>query len=89
MKKKKNGLFNLNLISFFFRREYGVSTFLFFGIPTIYINLFCCSFIRLLEEWYNDYEVIMSLTDAAVMFGPFSESFISLRNMDKFCVNLK
>lgn len=31
----------------------------------------------------------MSLTDAAVMFGPFSESFISLRNMDKFCVNLK
>lgn len=33
------------------------------------------------------YEVIISLT-VVFTLGPFRESFMSLRNMDKFCVNL-
>jgi hypothetical protein len=61
----------------------------FYLLASLLHNCFSRSFIHWLEEWNNYYEVIMSLTDAAVMFGPFSESFISLRNMDKFCVNLE
>lgn len=34
------------------------------------------------------YDVIMSLTTAATILGPFRESLISLRNIDKFWVNL-
>lgn len=37
----------------------------------------------------NHYDVIISLTDDVFTLGPFRESFMSLRNIDKFWVNLK
>lgn len=37
----------------------------------------------------NHYDVIISLADDVFTLGPFNESFISLLNIDKFCVNLK
>ena len=37
----------------------------------------------------DSYDVIMSFTVVVVTFGPFSESLMSRRKTDKFCVNLK
>lgn len=37
----------------------------------------------------NHYEVIISLTDEVFTLGPFRESFMSLLNIDRFCVNLE
>lgn len=39
------------------------------------------------EQYY--YEVIMSLTEFGDILGPFRASFMSLLNIDKFCVNLQ
>lgn len=93
LRRKKYGVFylNLNLIFMTFRREYGISTSFYLLASLLYkpIRSLIPSLIRCTEEWNYHYEVIMSLTDAAVIFGPFNESFISLRNMDRFCVNLQ
>lgn len=49
MKKKKYGVYHLAVTSLIFRREYGINTFLSFGIPTINLSV-VHSFIRWLEE---------------------------------------
>lgn len=91
LRRKKYGVFDLNLIFMTFRREYGISTSFYLLASLLYKPVWSLipSLIRCTEEWNYHYEVIMSLTDAAVIFGPFNESFISLRNMDRFCVNLQ
>lgn len=53
--------------------------FLYFTIHTTAHNLTYVS-----SFFVNHYEVIISLTEDVFTLGPFKESFISLRNIDKF-----
>lgn len=58
--------------------------FVYFTIHTTALNL-----TYVLVFFLSHYEVIISLKDDVFTLGPFKESFMSLLNIDKFCVNLK